>query len=392
MTAAAALADREFALVAACCRWPRDAAAMAETARLAADIDQSRLLRVVRRHRVAALVDEALRPVAERFDPALLETLRVEAAAARLASLALAAESLRLHRLLADAGIGHLFVKGEGLGLLAYGRLGLKAARDIDLLHAPEDFDRVGTCMAAAGYRQIEPSLRLTPADRRLWLKLHKDSVWRHSGTGLVAELHYRLTLSPRLLAGINAASPTIEAELTRGQAVPLLNPTDHYVYLCVHGALSGWARLKWLADLGALLNARGTPPVEALHAAAERQRVGGASHLALLLLERLFARPLGVSLPEDRAVLRAADRAIAGMTGIEGDREPRAGAIAILRQQASVRRLTSLPRQRWALLPLTLVSFRDRAALRLPRALSPLYWLIRLPSAVGRGLLARLG
>ena len=70
---------------------------------------------------------------------------------------------------------------------------------------------------------------------------------------------------------------------------------------------------------------------------------------------------------------------------------EPPKGALKELRQQSAVARLTHVPRQRWALLPLILVSFRDRAALRLPPVLAPLYWIIRLPSALGRGLVARL-
>ena len=37
-------------------------------------------------------------------------------------------------------------------------------------------------------------------------------------------------------------------------ESIPTLPVSRLLLYLCVHGALDGWLRLKWLADIAALL------------------------------------------------------------------------------------------------------------------------------------------
>ena len=39
-------------------------------------------------------------------------------------------------------------------------------------------------------------------------------------------------------------------------ERIATLPPSRLLLYLCVHGALDGWLRLKWLADIGALVHA----------------------------------------------------------------------------------------------------------------------------------------
>ena len=142
----------EFSLAAACCRWPpsdeRDRAVEAAASHA---IDWQRFLRIVRRQRVEGLVSDALTRAHINAAPEVAAELRRQAQEIALKNLGFAAEALRLNRILEEAGITALFVKGVTLDSLAYGSLGLKRARDIDLIIAPDVDEAACAGLADAG-------------------------------------------------------------------------------------------------------------------------------------------------------------------------------------------------------------------------------------------------
>ena len=77
-------------------------------------------------------------------------------------------------------------------------------------------------------------------------------------------------------------------------RSIATLADPEHYAYLCTHGALHGWARLKWLADVDALI-AVSDLGATALHERASALGAGRASAVALALREACFGgAPLG--------------------------------------------------------------------------------------------------
>jgi hypothetical protein len=91
---------------------------------------------------------------------------------------------------------------------------------------------------------------------------------------------------------------------------VPTLAQPELFAYLAMHGALHGWFRLKWLADLVALAAAVGPEELAEMHHRAASLRVGRCSAQALLLGERI----LGLTLPPAWAAELRAERAVRGM------------------------------------------------------------------------------
>ena len=65
------------------------------------------------------------------------------------------------------------------------------------------------------------------------------------------------------------------------------------FAFLCVHGAQHSWNRLKWLADLGALIASRNPNEIERLYRSAVELGAGRTPAVGLLLCRRLFAVPL---------------------------------------------------------------------------------------------------
>jgi hypothetical protein len=95
------------------------------------------------------------------------------------------------------------------------------------------------------------------------------------------------------MLRGVPLDSPLQEVEVTGGLSLPTLTPDPLFAYLCVHGATHGWSRLKWLADVNALLKDSGGAEVERLHRRSVELGGGRSGGQALLLCQALFGRRL---------------------------------------------------------------------------------------------------
>jgi hypothetical protein len=323
----------EFDLLVACCRWPPSPGGDDRVRAAAARVDWRALLAAAARHRVEGFVHHALRRAGLAPPPAEAERLASSASGIARENLFHAAESLRLSDRFADAGIAHLFVKGVTLSVLAYRTLALKRSCDIDLLIAPEDYEAACSALADAGFLCFHPAGADLPAIIR-YAAANKDSAWRSADGRIKVELHQRLCVNPMLLPTIGARSPSLAVEIAPGIALPTLAREELFAYLCVHGALTAWSRLKWLADLAALIAGDDEAGVERLYRRAKALAPGRAATQALLLAERLFgtrlAAPLAAELRAARANRFLEHEALQAMTGggaKEMDEQPLASA-----------------------------------------------------------------
>jgi hypothetical protein len=286
--------DPDFALVATACRWPpspaRDAAVRVAAARVN---DGARLLRVVRRQRVAGLVHGALKAAGVDVPPPAGAAIGHSAAGIVRGGMTGAAETARLMQLIAGAGYPVLTVKGAALAALAYGTVVLKHSKDIDLLILPEHAQEVIALLEADGYHITFPATQLSAAQRAILTHYGKDVAMRRPGPYPQLELHWRMFGNRGLLPMVTANAPRQTVTLSGGVAVDTLALPDLYAYLAAHGTGDGWSRLKWLADLNALLAPLDTATISALHVHAEQLGVGRCSAVSLLLCADLLALPL---------------------------------------------------------------------------------------------------
>lgn len=80
-----------------------------------------------------------------------------------------------------------------------------------------------------------------------------------------------------------------VSVSLSPSTQVWTLAPDDQFIYLCTHGAISGWFRLKGLADIAALLAQHPPAAVERLFYIAIQVGAERAVGQAILLCVRLF-------------------------------------------------------------------------------------------------------
>jgi hypothetical protein len=292
----------EFKLLLACCRFSYASDAIAEIHRWSGHVDWPVVLRLARRHRVQSLVAQAFYKAKMPPPPSIAAGIADDAAAIAETNLRSAAESIRLLGRFNEQSIALLFVKGLTLSALAYGDPFAKMSADIDILVGRADVEGAAAILRAMGY---DPFVPAPSKNLSTWHRRNKESNWFNAGSGLVVELHTRLSDHPALIPGLGMSSPRQEVRVGPGHFLPTLNTRDLLTYLCVHGASSAWFRLKWIVDLVALAQSNGTDP-EDLHTEAVRCGAGRAPAQALLLADRLslLRLPAGLrrELMEDRA------------------------------------------------------------------------------------------
>ncbi|WP_034157442.1 nucleotidyltransferase domain-containing protein [Sphingomonas sp. ERG5] len=389
----------EMRLVAACCRWPATPARDAVVTAAAIGIDWRLFAKLVARHRVVGLAYAALSSAGVTVPGTIARSLMTRVAQMAEQNRILAVESVRLQVMLEVAGIPSLLVKGAPLAQLAYDSLALKHAKDIDLLVRPEDLATALALVRADGYQLWLPARALSERQLRDVMRHSRDIALIHRERRVQLELHWGLTDNPRMLAGLSASAATQTVTLGKeGPGVRTLGPDDLFAYLCVHGAAHGWIRLKWLADVAALVGQGAPDEIDRLYRAAVARGVGECAAQALLLAQMLLDLTVPLALAEELGASRRVRKLVAValdiMVGPGAEREIGDRRFG----QAKLIRARFLLSRGWRDLGVNIVTHMtaldDVLAIPLPSRLHLLYPLLRVPLWIGRrvGVVGRGG
>jgi hypothetical protein len=337
-----------------------------------------------RRHRVSASVLDGLQSAAIDLPETVVAELRRHVDRAARRALAQGALIARLLTLLSDSGIRVLTLKGIVLSAQLYGDPTHRSAADIDLLIDPAHFERARTLLIEAGYRPKAQGA-LSPRQRTAYRYWIKDEVLIDAVSGTPIELHHRLTDNPELLASdFNTLWCDREEVAVWGVKAATLSRRYVPLYLCAHGAVHAWDRLRWLIDLA---DALGDAEIEAALAAADTAGLGAALLHALKLAHEWLGMPIAPSilaeLRRNPAVARL-DRIHAHLyAGEAWQQAPRRNLPTVLRREIywQMRYRLSLKsdwRYRMRQASRELVSPSDWGTVALPDRLFFLYPLIR--------------
>jgi hypothetical protein len=126
-------------------------------------------------------------------------------------------------------------------------------------------------------------------------------------------ELHWRLTSNSRLFPLPDEAL-WARSNLVRlgGTAFHTLPDEEMFLYLCVHGSMHVWFRLKWLADIAAILR---RVPVSFAERAAQRAHSLGIArsfHQAVALAHLLLGAPVPAPVLANATLDKATPRLVA--------------------------------------------------------------------------------
>jgi Uncharacterised nucleotidyltransferase len=301
----------ELALLFALLRWPAAPEAVAWRLTASAVIDWPMFLALARRHRVVSLVAATLAKaemagIELRADgAAAAATLRRHARSLARENLSQIADAVELMRLLAEAGIACVQLKGAPLSVRAFGQPLLRDGRDIDLLIESRNLRWAVAVLGSAGYRRLKPTPSFGRWPQALYRRYSHEYVFA-APSGVMVELKTRLQPAAGLLPvpapDVLRRATVVEAA---GARLATLSDADMMVYLCAHASRHCWFRLKWLADIGALL---GSP--ELAHGLmADADRLG----LVVPALEALKLAHdwLQVDVPQDLLARARGDRRV---------------------------------------------------------------------------------
>jgi len=185
-------------------------------------------------------------------------------------TLKLASEAVRISTILTNGGIPNVMLKGPFLGQQLYGDLALRPSRDIDVLVFPNSIDAFYRVFSQEGYRLISPDFELSPRQKAYYYR-HKNQVaFRHPESGIMVELHWRL-FSQESLFPISIEQVFAEREelIVADKPISLLSKEHCFEFLCLHGAIHQWFRLRWLRDIAQIINSEGFDMDEVVRVAA---------------------------------------------------------------------------------------------------------------------------
>jgi hypothetical protein len=373
----------EFQLAVACAIWPPSERRIeAIQAAAAGPLDWARFVRVIMRHRVVGLVHDGLSRAQANIPQAVGRQINARATTLVRENLAMAAEAVRLQNLFEEANLPVLFLKGTSLAVLAFGNVGLSGGQDIDLLVPRETLPGATVLMARAGYRRYDPPSDISDARLQLVLPLRKDLGFVHRESGLPIELHWRLFLNPHAMPESSILAASRVAPLNGATGLRTMGEEDLFAYLCMHGALHWWNRLKWLADVNALLTQTSESGLERLVRAAEARGAGRAAAQALLLCRRVMGTPLPAplmaTLGKGRVVRWLETTALKAMTSGNGEGDPHDTRFGTTRGSLSTFLLNRSWRYRLAELKVQLTNQTDVLTVPLPERLRLLYPVLR--------------
>ena len=282
----------ELQLLAACCDHPVTDATEARVERFAKEIRNWKdFHRAIYRHQLQGFAQDRLGQSPLVPDD-LRERWSAEAKQRAFLNLGQARATGELHVLLRDNAIPNVVLKGLPLAIALYSSLTIKRSSDIDLLVSEGNVWKTVQLLAERGYRPHGADEPLTER-QTLAVVRHYKEITLSNADGIVIDLHWRLVESPALLTGIEPFRNARSVGIENVGEIAVLSEEDEFAYLCVHGALSDWSRLKWLCDVNAMIGDTSDARLLELYNYAEQLGAGPSVLQALGLRALVWSKPL---------------------------------------------------------------------------------------------------
>ena len=290
-------------------------------------------------------------------------------------SLRNAAELIRVLECFQQNRIDALPFKGVVLAVASYGDLAARPAGDLDILIHYRDLLRATALLRAQGYKLITKVLADGTPEATDYFEYH----FERPSDNMVIELRWRLELTqPRFRRdlGLDWAWRNRSTALLAGAQVPDMDPETRLIVLAMHGSKHIWSRLIWILDVAQAISA--SPNLDWHRAQTEARQQGLWKPLAIgVLLAHHFS---ACAVPEfvlhrfrrDPEVLHIVRHVQENLFRAPG--APPTGRVPYNVQLLDTRDRIRLVFSFNFLRP----NERDRAFVRLPRWLSPLYFVLR--------------
>jgi SAM-dependent methyltransferase len=327
-------------------------------------------------HHVEPFLYENLRLAGDGLVPAeWLDNMRESTRKTGGMAVLYSSELLRIYEIFEAAGVPLIPYKGPVLSWLAYRNLTLRRFLDLDFFVPQEQMPRAAALLKSAGFRgtserpeELAGRAGYVPGQYGFYQEASQTQV----------ELHTERTLRyfPVPLDFEKMSRRLVTVEFF-GRNVRTFSVEDTLIMLCVHGAKHFWDRLGWLLDVAELIAAQPVDWPLTLRIAAKLKSTR-LLLLGLYLAHELMGAPLpGAILEQARQDSNVRWLATKVQTELAGGASPHMGVLprAAFRYRSRDGTADAIGHMfRLATMP----TEGDRRSVRLPKALTPFYALVR--------------
>jgi len=327
-----------------------------------------------RRHGILPMLYKRLAQLPDSVPTDALQRMKLEFERNAFHCMTNAEELLHVLSAFENSGIPAIPFKGVVLAASAYGDMTMRIAGDIDLLIRFEDLQRATALLGQRGYELKTKTREDGSPEAETYFEYH----FERPADGMVLELRWRLELTQpryRSILGLDWVWSRRTTIQLAGADVPSLDPVSSLLVLCMHGSKHAWSRWIWVCDVAMLIESERGLDWE--FARREAKRVGLERCLALGVL---LACRAGAELNQQILRTFESDRDMSTLAEfftaniLENPGEMPNGWVPYFLRILGLRdRLRSLISP-----SIFQPNERDRAALKLPKVLHSLYFVIR--------------
>ncbi|RKQ33475.1 nucleotidyltransferase domain-containing protein [Oceanobacillus halophilus] len=213
------------------------------------DIDWKQFMELSLHHRVYPILHSKIKQL-DAIPPHVRNFLSNQYKSNTLQMLQLSGVMEGLSREFALNHIQVIFLKGPALAHDLYGDISMRTSSDLDLLIPIEQLGKADNLLINQGYEK-DDYIHTVLND---WKWRHHHVTYFHPVTKVKLEIHWRLNPGPAYEPFFKSLWDRKRTSKLTTFPVYLLSKEDLFFFLISHGARHGWSRLRWLVDIGQLL------------------------------------------------------------------------------------------------------------------------------------------
>lgn len=207
--------------------------------------------------------------------------------------LHLSGELEQLCKLLTEAKIHVLLLKGPVLAVDLYGDLSRRTSSDLDMLVPINELDTTHELLLSLNY--VKEDYFSTVLDDWKWR--HHHLAYFHPEKRIKLEIHWRLHPGPSWEPSFKDLWARKRLSSLTSSPVYLLGREDLFLFLAAHGARHGWSRLRWLADIDRIAGLN--PDWKQLSRLLDTYQMAHVGGQALNLASQLLRTPIPQAMKE---------------------------------------------------------------------------------------------
>jgi hypothetical protein len=324
---------------------------------------------------------------ADRVPSAVLQQLESDYMVIAERNRANTAALVRVLRNMEAAGISAVPYKGPALAILAHGDITLRKFWDLDIVVRPRDITPAKSLLISHGYEWRPIKGQVTGRKEKQNIRVWHEYSFTHPDTRVMIDLHWRI--SPQRFPfdiDLDRLWEDLVPARLLDEDIRVFPPEALLVFLCVHGSKDlWWKRIGWICDIAELLTSN--PDLD-LSSSLELATQSGARRMLLLglaLAYELLQAPLSGQvcnwIHSDDTVQPLVDHVRRRLFDEQSVRDPFVERQRFHRKVRE-RLCDRLPIYRQLLKVAFVAAFipnsKDHEVVKLPSALSALYYLVR--------------